>query len=100
MGKEIVNEPPPMDITTIALAMAVCDLLVTERAKLKAVIELLERKGLLSTSEVSEAMQSIASLPPESAGADWQRLQQRLQERMAIRFQELVLHSGKIGPTQ
>ena len=80
--------------------MAVCDLLVAERAKLNAVLGLLERKGLLSSAEVSEAIQSIASLPSALAGADWQILQQRIQERMAARLQELILHSGQAGPTQ
>ena len=36
-----MSEPPPMDMITTALAMAVCDLLVTERAKLNAVLGVL-----------------------------------------------------------
>ena len=95
-----MNEPPSADLTTIALAMAVCDLLVNERAKFMAVLKLLERKGLVSGAELSETMKSIASLPPESTQADWQRIQAKLQERMGIRFQELLLHTGTTGPPQ
>jgi hypothetical protein len=90
---------PPTDMITASLAMAVCDLLVIERAKLNAAFNVLERKGLLSPAEMRETIQSIDSLSAESAEADWHKLQQKLQERMAVHFQELMLHFGPTGTT-
>ena len=90
---------PPMDVITVSIAMAVCDILVVERAKLNAALNVLERKGLLSLAEVRETIQSIDSLPAESMEADWHKLHQRLQERTAIRFQELTLQFGPTGTT-
>jgi hypothetical protein len=99
-GEHFMSELPPTDIMTAALAMALCDLFIAEWAKLQAVLRLLEQKGLLSSAESSEAIQSTASLAPELAEENSQRLQQRLRERMETRLQELMLHLGATGPTQ
>jgi hypothetical protein len=93
MGKEIMSGSPPMDAATAALAIATCDLLVAERAKLTAVLQRFERKGLLTSNEIREVNQSIALLPPELADADSEYLQRKLQERMTARFQEILLHT-------
>ncbi len=95
-----MSQLPPLEITTAALAMAFCDLLAEEHAKFIAVLELLERKGLLQPDEVRERIQSIPALAPESVEADSQILQQKLRERMARRFQEMLLHLGPTGSTQ
>ena len=80
--------------------MAVCDLFLNEQAKVKALIELLIQKGLVTPAEIDEAMKSIGSIAPEKVAEDSQWLQQFLQHRMEARFQELLLHAGPTGPTQ
>jgi len=95
-----MTQLPPLEITIAALAMAICDLLAEEHAKIIAVLELLEQKGLLQSGEVRERIQSIPALAPESVEGNSQILQQKLRERMARRFQEMVLHLGPTGSTQ
>ena len=95
-----MNELPSMDLLTASLAIAVCDLLISETAKVKAIVQLLERKGLLSSAEIREAIQSIASLPPEVVEAESQRLQEKIRERMTTRLQELMRHMTSSGPAR
>jgi len=95
-----VSDTPRVDVTTVALALAVCDLLVTERARFRAVLGLLERKGVVSSRELSETFQSIDSGPPELTAADIETLQKAIRERMRVRLQEMALHLGPTGTTQ
>jgi len=89
-----------MDPLIASLAMSVCDLLVTERAKFNATLQLLQQKGLLTSAEIGETIRSIESLAPELVAEDFDRLQRRVQQRMEVRLQELLLHSLPSGPTQ
>ena len=65
-----------------------------------AVFQVLERKGLLTSSEVSEAIESIALRPPATLDMESQQLQRQLRERLRVRLQELVLHFGATGAAQ
>ena len=91
------NKPPPLDATTAALAMALCDLILMERAKVTAIVGVLQDKGLLTASDMHEATEAIATLDREGPGEDWLRMQLALQERMAMRFHEVMLQFGKSG---
>jgi hypothetical protein len=89
--------PPPMEPVWIALAMSMCDILTTEIAKVQALVGLLEKKGLLSASEIQNAIHSI---PPESVERISESLRKSMQERVAIRYQEVLLHTLSDSPTQ
>jgi hypothetical protein len=94
------QQPPQIDAMTAVLAMAVCDLLVNERARFRTVLELLETKGLLSSAEVDEAIRSKRPLSPEEAENESQIVLKMLQERMMARSQQMALQFGPTGPPQ
>lgn len=81
---------------TAVLATAVWDLLVNERARFRAVLELLETKGLVSSAEV-EAIQSTRPLSPKEAENESQTLVRALQGRMTARSQQLALSSDGLA---
>ena len=95
-----MDDLTPSHAALSALAMAVCDLLAVERAKLNALLQLLERKELVSADELNAAGQSISALPASELGEDVQRLHTLIRERMMVRLQELALHSGPVGKKQ
>ncbi len=89
-----------MDPLSTAVAIAVCDLIGNEVAKLRAVLALLEKKGLVSSAELNEAIQSIQTLPLESVQDISNTLQEAMRARIAQRYQEMILLFGKQGPPQ
>jgi hypothetical protein len=87
-----MDKPTEVSMTTAALAMAACDLLVIERAKFRALIQLLAGKQLVSPAELSESLYTIAPPSQESLPADWNKLYDSLVSQMAIRLQQLKAH--------
>jgi hypothetical protein len=89
---------PPMEPVWIALAMTVCKTIAKEIAKSQALIALLEKREVLSSTEIEHAMTSIA---PESIEAISNSLQKSMQEEMARVYQEILFQeSPGAGPTQ
>jgi hypothetical protein len=82
----------------MAALIAFCDLLAAQGVTLQAALELLERKGLLSESEITQA---IGSRPPGSTAAEISvTLQKALMQRIEATYQAILLHSEPKGPTQ
>lgn len=86
-----MTDPSAYDVQVMALTLAVCDLLATERAKFEALLQLLEKKRILLEPEFDAALQAISELPPEKSQEDWHILFEKMQERVMARSQELVL---------
>jgi hypothetical protein len=61
------------------------------------VLELVESKGLLSETEIKQAM---ASIPPESLATTSAALQKCIRERVELRYKEILLLSSPDRPTQ
>ena len=75
-----------------ALTNAVCDLLANERLNFDAILRLLERKGVVSSAELHEAIQSTSELAPESVAEEIRIVANDMRERVMVRL--------PIGPAQ
>jgi hypothetical protein len=95
-----MSQNPPMDLISIAMMMAVCDMLATEQARFLALVELLVKKGLVSAEEVTASIESISSIPLEKTEENSLRLQGRIRERLMVHFQELTLRFGPVAGGQ
>jgi hypothetical protein len=75
--------------------------MANQMAKLQVVVRLLEQKGLVSSAELQEAIQSIAELPPSAVQRMSDKLQESMRERLAIRYQEILFDAApQSGSTQ
>ena len=85
------NEPllPEGDLLVTAMFAGLCDALAVEIIKLRRVTELLLYKGVIASNELTEAIQSIAQLPPEKAQEVSASLQQTMREQAAKHFAAL-----------
>ena len=81
----------------IAFTISICELFAAQTVTLQKVLELVESKGLLSETEIKQAM---ASIPPESLATTSAALQKCIRERVELRYKEILLLSSPDRPTQ
>lgn len=88
----------PLDPVLMAVVISMCDLLAAQLVTLQAALELLEKKGLLSESEIHQA---IGSRPPGSTATDASvTLQKAVIQRIEAHYQAILLYSQPKHPTQ
>jgi hypothetical protein len=94
-----VSRIPPLDTDPIwiAFTISICEMFAAQTLTLQKVLELVESKGLLSETEIKQAM---ASIPPELLAMTSAVLQQSIREKVELRYREILLLSSPDRPTQ
>ena len=88
-----MNQPSKDEALIMALATSLCDIIVTEIVEIRAIIHVLEKKGLLSSDEWQRAKSDI---PPEVVRQISDTLQTEVKKRMAERYQRMMLPGASI----
>jgi hypothetical protein len=95
MGREEMNQPLVDETMFMALATSLCDVIVTQIIETRAIIQVLERKGLLSGDEWQRAKKDV---PPETVQQISDGVQTEVRRRMAERYQRMKI--PRTGPIQ
>jgi len=89
--------PPPMEPVWIALAESICDLLARERLKVIVLTELLEKHGILSRTEIDQA---IAATPLAESAALLDDLRRSMQESVSVHYRKILQGNSSDLPIQ
>jgi hypothetical protein len=78
---------PPFEPAYISLVLALCALLTKESAKMRALTDLLDSKGIISKTEIDRA---IAEIPPQTMDEVSKHFQEDLKQLIAFYYQQLL----------